>query len=172
MWEVTAQEGKVLASDLTPSFIKLLTTTPPPASPASFPFCLSCSLVTTPVSRRPSADFSRGLPSGVHFKQEFLETEELPDPQQILQWWNFRHHSIWMEEILQGPGGRWDAGSLPSTFRSQHPGSRPPPVRSPRLSVRAPVPAGGRQPGAARSAFQFKCPPGFAVSDRDRVSGS
>lgn len=41
----------MLARDLTHSLIKLLTA-PPPPSPASFPFCLSCSLVTTPVSRR------------------------------------------------------------------------------------------------------------------------
>lgn len=38
MWEVTAQEGKVLASDLTPSFIKLLTTTPPPPALLHFLF--------------------------------------------------------------------------------------------------------------------------------------
>lgn len=41
-----AREGKVLAGDLTPSFIKLLATLAPFIS-----FLPSCSLVTTPVSR-------------------------------------------------------------------------------------------------------------------------
>lgn len=53
------REGKVLASDLTPSFIKLLATLAPFIS-----FPPSCSLVTTPVSRLLLFSFS-----GCHLAQ-------------------------------------------------------------------------------------------------------
>ena len=103
------------------------------------------------------------------FKQEFLGTKKLPGPQQILQWWDFRPQSIWMEEMILGPRGRrWGHGSLPSAFRSYHPGGHQPPVHFPGCFPGSPGPASGRRPGAAYSVFKFKRPPGLVV--RARVS--
>lgn len=165
---MTAQEGKVLARDLTHSLIKLLTA-PPPPSPASFPFCLSCSLVTTPVSRRLISVV--GCHLGCILSRNFWKQK------------SYQTHSRFSSGGISGtPASGWRrcfrALGVDGTL-----GAFPVPLDlntqaaahlqfTPQGSVRASVPAGGRQPGAARSAFQFKCPPGFAVSDRDRVSGS
>lgn len=93
----------------------------------------------------PAAFLLRGLSSRVCFKQEFLGTKKLPGPQQIIHWWDFRHQSIWMEEMISGPGGRrWGCGSLSSAFRSYHPGGHQPPVHFPGRCQGSPGPASGR----------------------------